>query len=40
MHFSEIIKIQNGQKTPYVALYFTALWKNIIVAYLSLKTSG
>ena len=24
MHFSEIIKLQFGKKTPYIALYFTA----------------
>ena len=24
MHFSEIIKLQFGEKMPYIALYFTA----------------
>ena len=28
MHFSEIIKLQFGKKTPYIALYFAAFENN------------
>ena len=28
MHFSKIIKLQFGKKTPYIALYFTAFSNN------------
>ena len=31
MHFSEIIKLQFGNKMPYIALYFTVFNLGIIV---------
>ena len=37
MHFSEIIKLQYGKKTPYIALYLTVFFFRTIVALLSKK---
>ena len=37
MLFSEIIKLQFGKKTPYIALYFTAFSNNYCCLFVSKK---